>query len=54
MTGVLAAPGTGIGALFQHGAFLYCLFIISGLTVLATPFMRTTAWKPKKNVDPDD
>ena len=38
----------GIGVLFRYGAFLYALFSITGLTILASPFLRAKQWKPKK------
>ena len=44
----------GIGYLFRYGAFLYCLFSISMLTMLITPFLRVAKYKPKKNVADDD
>lgn len=44
----------GIGYLFRTGAFLYCLFVIAGLTALASPFFKVQKYKPKKNFDDDD
>ena len=41
----------GLGVVFQYNVFVFCLFIIAGLTGLYLPFTNRKKAKPKKNFD---